>query len=89
MNYQHINRNAEELHRLIGARLRHIRLEKRISLKQLARRSRVSIHTLDLLECGRGDIRLQTVARITSALDIPPCDLLISTTTHSHNSPPC
>ncbi len=77
MNHQKINHNTKELHRIIGARLRLIRLEKHLSLKQLARRSRVSIHTLDLLECGRGNMQLRDIVRIAMALETPVEHLLM------------
>ena len=60
---------------VFGSRLRELRLAKRISLVQLAKRARVSKLTLINLEAGRTDPRAETVAKLAAALGVLPEDL--------------
>ena len=56
--------------------LREIRLRKQISLAELARRSRVSKHTIVDLEHARTIPRPDTLRKLAECLDVGPADLI-------------
>jgi transcriptional regulator with XRE-family HTH domain len=60
----------------VGARLRRVRLERGVSLSELARRSGVGKGTISELEHDRRGARLETLFALTSALGAPLGDLL-------------
>ncbi|MBT2449730.1 helix-turn-helix domain-containing protein [Streptomyces sp. ISL-43] len=55
----------------VGGRLRALRVERGMSLSELARRSQVGKGTLSELESGRRNPTLETLYALTTALEVP------------------
>lgn len=72
-----------EIVKVVGANLRHLRTEQRLSLSDLARSSGVAKATLSALEGGRGNPTLETLSALAAALQIPMGDLI----TAAHPAP--
>jgi len=62
----------------IGARLRELRLERNMSLGDLADAAEVSKGHLSSVEHGLAAITVQTISRLAKGLDLPPLYLLAS-----------
>lgn len=62
----------------IGARLRELRLERNMSLSDLAEASEVSKGHLSSIEHGLAAITIQTIARLAKGLGLPPLYILAS-----------
>ncbi len=62
----------------IGARLRELRVERNMSLSDLADASDVSKGHLSSIEHGLAAITIQTIARLAKGLGLPPFYLLTS-----------
>lgn len=60
----------------IGGRIRAIRSEQSLNLDQLARLTGISAPALSLIETGKRDARLTTLAKIAAALRVPLSTLL-------------
>lgn len=60
----------------IGGRIRAIRTEQSLNLDQLARLTGISAPALSLIETGKRDARLTTLAKIAAALRVPLSTLL-------------
>jgi transcriptional regulator with XRE-family HTH domain len=60
----------------IGGRIRAIRAEQSLNLDQLARLTGISAPALSLIETGKRDARLTTLAKIAAALRVPLSTLL-------------
>jgi transcriptional regulator with XRE-family HTH domain len=61
---------------LVARNVRRYRRERNLSLGELARRSGLSKQTLSVLEGGGGNPTVETLASLSTALDIPPRRLL-------------
>jgi transcriptional regulator with XRE-family HTH domain len=55
----------------IGQRLRDIRTEKNLSIRDLARKSGLNVNTLSLVENGKASPSLETLQRLSLALETP------------------
>jgi XRE family transcriptional regulator, regulator of sulfur utilization len=55
--------------RSLGAKIRQARLEKDLSLEELAFRSGITLETLRTIEKGEANPRLTTLCQIAKALD--------------------
>lgn len=56
---------------MIGDKIRKIRMEKNISISELAKMTGLSRSTIDIVEYSRlNDIRLSTLQKIATALDV-------------------
>lgn len=62
----------------LGARLRELRIERNLSLGELADASDVSKGHLSSIEHGLASITVQTISRLAQGLDLPPLYLLVS-----------
>ena len=62
----------------IGARLRELRLERNMSLSELAEVSDVAKGHLSSIEHGLAAITIQTISRLAKGLGLPPLYLLAS-----------
>jgi len=62
----------------IGARLRELRVERNMSLGDLADASEVSKGHLSSIEHGLAAITIQTITRLAKGLELPPFYLLTS-----------
>ncbi|KQV19245.1 MULTISPECIES: XRE family transcriptional regulator [unclassified Kitasatospora] len=68
-----------ELADQVGRRMRELRIERGLSLSELARRSGVGKGTLSELESGGRNPTLETLYALTTALDTPLSSVLIGT----------
>ena len=71
--------SAENVQKLlvdIGGRIRAIRAEQSLNLDQLARLTGISAPALSLIETGKRDARLTTLAKIAAALRVSLSALL-------------
>jgi transcriptional regulator with XRE-family HTH domain len=68
--------NGQKLLTDVGRRIRAIRAEQGLNLDQLARLSGISAPALSLIETGKRDARLTTVAKIAAALRVSLSTLL-------------
>ena len=71
--------NVQKLLADIGGRIRAIRAEQSLNLDQLARLTGISAPALSLIETGKRDARLTTVAKIAAALRVSLSTLLDDT----------
>ena len=71
--------NGQKLLTDVGRRIRAIRAEQGLNLDQLARLSGISAPALSLIETGKRDARLTTVAKIAAALRVSLSALLDDT----------
>ena len=71
--------NEQKLLADIGGRIRAIRAEQSLNLDQLARLTGISAPALSLIETGKRDARLTTVAKIAAALRVHFSTLLDDT----------
>lgn len=71
--------NEQKLLADVGRRIRAIRAEQSLNLDQLARLTGISAPALSLIETGKRDARLSTVAKIVAALRVPFSTLLDDT----------
>jgi len=60
----------------VGRRLRALRADQDLTLEQLARLTGISAPALSLIETGKRDARLTTLAKIAAALRVPVRTLL-------------
>lgn len=60
----------------LGLRLRRRRKELGLTLAQLSQRADTGISTIHTIERGRGAPRLDTLLRLSAALDMPIWDIL-------------
>lgn len=60
----------------VGRRLRALRADQDLTLEQLARLTGISAPALSLIETGKRDARLTTLAKIAAALRVPIRTLL-------------
>ena len=58
-----------------GKKIRHFRIEKKMSVEELALRIRCGTKTLENYENGTITPNLQTILKISTALDIPASEL--------------
>jgi transcriptional regulator with XRE-family HTH domain len=68
--------NEQQLLADVGRRIRVIRAEQSLNLDQLARLTGISAPALSLIETGKRDARLTTVAKIATALRVSLSALL-------------
>lgn len=73
---QAVTQSARDLRQGIGRNLLRIRRERRITLKQLSRRTGLGPHLLDHYELGKSDIELRQLLIIAQVLDADWRDLL-------------
>ena len=73
------NENEKKFLVGVGQRIRTIRAEQSLNLGQLARLTGISAPALSLIETGKRDARLTTVAKIAAALRVSLSNLLDKT----------
>ncbi len=76
MNHPHCNQSFRQYYSQLGQNVRQRRLHQKLSRKELARRSNLSVHIITRLESGKGNIRLTDLICIAQALDILLSQLL-------------
>jgi transcriptional regulator with XRE-family HTH domain len=59
-----------------GQRLRHLRVERALSLRALAQRSGVAFDTINKLELGHRPARLVTIRKLAATLSVEPKELM-------------
>lgn len=62
--------------RIVAGRVRIARRARKLTIRDLAERSGVSVRFLVHLESGRGNISIKRLADLAHALEMPPADLL-------------
>jgi XRE family aerobic/anaerobic benzoate catabolism transcriptional regulator len=62
--------------RIVAGRVRVARRARKLTIRDLAERSGVSVRFLVHLESGRGNISIKRLADLARALEMPPADLL-------------
>ena len=67
---------VSELRKRLGARIRALRLQSRLSQEGLGERAGVSYKFLGEVERGQGNPTIETLARIAGALNVEVTDLL-------------
>lgn len=72
---QGIDYEAIELSRLVGERMRDIRIAKNLSLETMHRRGAPTASMLSKIERGAVNPRLETLVSIAKALDVSPAQL--------------
>jgi len=60
----------------IGRRIRQARTAKKMSQAELAEKANLSAAVISLIECGRSDLRVQTLVRIIEALQVSSDSIL-------------
>src|SRR3954471_18878941 len=60
----------------VGRRVRALRLERNLSLAELARKARISIGALSQIERGMSSLRVRVIWPLAAALDIEPSALI-------------
>lgn len=60
----------------LGLRLRRRREELGLTLAQLSDRANIAVTTIHVIEHGRGAPRLDTLLRLSAALDMPIADII-------------
>jgi XRE family aerobic/anaerobic benzoate catabolism transcriptional regulator len=73
---------AEALLAGLGRRTRELRLERRLTLRELARQSTLSARFLVQVEAGDGNISVKNLALLAKALGTTPAALLSAAETH-------
>jgi transcriptional regulator with XRE-family HTH domain len=71
-----MDRDNMDLASAVGLRLKELREAQRVSLSELARRSKIGKATLSELESGRRNPTLETVYALTKALKVPLSSVL-------------
>jgi transcriptional regulator with XRE-family HTH domain len=79
--------NEQKLLADVGRRIRAIRAERSLNLDQLARLTGISAPALSLIETGKRDARLTTVAKIAVALRVALSSLLDDTSPSPDTKP--
>ena len=74
-----LTETEQQLLNAVGQRIRAIRAEQSLNLDQLARLTGISAPALSLIETGKRDARLTTVAKIAAALRVSLSTLLDDT----------
>jgi len=65
-----------EVIRRVGARVRHARADRRLTMRELAERSGLSLRFLSQLEAGDANIAIGRLAAVATALGVPLSDLV-------------
>ena len=68
--------DTEEFYRMLGKRVRRLRIQRRLTLEELAARAGISASFLGHIERGSRKLSLETFCRIARALDCTANDLL-------------
>jgi len=63
--------NTETAEQLVGKRIRTIRRQRGVSLKELSKQSNLNINTLSLIENGKSSPSVGTLQQLAQAFDLP------------------
>ena len=69
-------KDANDADVLVGRRVRALRLERRLSLAELAGKAGISIGALSQIERGMSSLRVRVIWPLAAALDIEPSALM-------------
>src|SRR4051812_17033915 len=70
------HRGEIEVIRRVGARVRHARAERRLTMREVAERSGLSVRFLSQLEAGDANIAIGRLAAVATALGVGLADLV-------------
>ena len=68
-------RREDELHAAIGRQIRHLRNTRGLTLKQMARRTNLSVSLLSQIERAESSASVSSLYKVATALDVPLTDL--------------
>lgn len=64
-------RREDELHQTIGRIIRELRKERNLTLKQMSRRTKLSVSLLSQIERAESSASVSSLFKVASALDVP------------------
>ena len=64
-------RREDELHQTIGRIIRELRKERSLTLKQMSRRTKLSVSLLSQIERAESSASVSSLFKVSSALDVP------------------
>ena len=64
-------RREDELHQTIGRIIRELRKERNLTLKQMSRRTKLSVSLLSQIERAESSASVSSLFKVSSALDVP------------------
>ena len=64
-------RREDELHQTIGRIIRELRKERGLTLKQMSRRTKLSVSLLSQIERAESSASVSSLFKVSSALDVP------------------
>ena len=68
-------RREDELHQTIGRNIRELRKDRGLTLKQMARRTKLSVSLLSQIERAESSASVSSLFKVATALDVPITDL--------------
>ena len=68
-------RREDELHATIGRNIRQLRKERNLTLKQMARRTKLSVSLLSQIERAESSASVSSLFKVSTALDVKITDL--------------
>ena len=68
-------RREDELHQTIGRIIRELRKERNLTLKQMSRRTKLSVSLLSQIERAESSASVSSLFKVSSALDVPITEL--------------
>ncbi|HEX2691155.1 MAG TPA: response regulator [Kofleriaceae bacterium] len=68
-------RREDELHAAIGRQIRDLRKNRQLTLKQMARRTNLSVSLLSQIERAESSASVSSLFKVATALDVPLTDL--------------
>ena len=68
-------RREDELHATIGANIRELRKARNLTLKQMARRTKLSVSLLSQIERAESSASVSSLFKVATALDVPITEL--------------
>lgn len=77
---------SRKLRGIIGGNIHHLRRDKGLTLGQLSTQARLSERRLDWLEIGKGEVSLNDIARLATALKIDVMELLTGPVKGKHST---
>lgn len=80
-----MNNLKDEVYQKIGARIREVRIEKKMSQADLAEKAHMSLPHISEIELGKTRMLLSTFVQITEALQVSADSLLRPNTPESKN----
>ncbi|MBL4636744.1 MAG: helix-turn-helix transcriptional regulator, partial [Kofleriaceae bacterium] len=68
----------QELHKIIGLKLRTLRKQRNLTLKQMARRTELSVSLISQLERAEATVSIASLYKLACALDVRITDFFVN-----------